>query len=282
MRVLGLAVVVFAFPIAARAEPHDGEPAATEASADRDAFRVDVGLELLARALTFDSRAFANAPPPMRSTSPGVRVAGEAYPFARDARPLVAGLGLAGEYDQALGLNLYAAASPGTALPVDQHHWSIGARFRHAFGDATMPTITAALDYTDRVFAVDRSSGMADMPDVDYAGFEPGIDVRVPVTPKIALLAGGRLTLLQSAGAITNASQYGSANIRGGRAMTALDFVLGRHTALRLEGDVAVLGLSFAGTGMLSNSRDGDPMTIDVGGATDRYWGGSATMAIFY
>ncbi|MGE5180969.1 MAG: hypothetical protein ACM31C_02855 [Acidobacteriota bacterium] len=283
MRGMALAVGLVLLPVVASAQPHDTDPAAPEASVDRESYRVDAGVALLSRALTFDTRSFLQAPPAMRSSTLGVRVAGEAYPFAtRDSRPQVAGWGIAGEYESALGLQLYQANASGMPLPVDQHRWMLGARFRYAFGDASMPTMTLALDYADRVFAVDRSTGNVDMPDVDYAGFEPGVDVRVPVTHTISLLVGSRLTLLQSSGDISSPSQYGRANITGGRAMTGLDFVVGRHLAVRLEGDVAVLGMSFDGSGMQANNRDGDPTTIDVGSATDRYWGGSATMAIFY
>jgi hypothetical protein len=42
------------------------------------------------------------------------------------------------------------------------------------------------------------------------------------------------------------------------------------------------LGLTFAGTGKLATGRDGDPTTMDVKGATDRYYGGAATLAVMY
>jgi hypothetical protein len=275
--------LVVAVPLVASAQPRDTDPQQADvASSARDTARVDLGLELMSRALSFESRAYPQAPPSLRSSSPGARIAGEVYPFARDPRPLVAGLGLAGEYEKSLGLHLAESTAPDLAIPVDQHRWSIGARFRYAFGDASMPTATLALDYADRVYAVDRSFAMVDVPDVAYAGFEPGVDVRAPITRTIALLAGARLLLLQSAGDIASDSQYGGAHVSGGRAMTGVDFVLGRHFAMRVEGDIAIVGMSFYGTGMQATNRDGDPSTLDVGGASDHYWGGSVTMAAYY
>ena len=37
--------------------------------------------------------------------------------------------------------------------------------------------MTFAADYGHRRFALDRTKGSIDMPDVDYGGFEPGVDV---------------------------------------------------------------------------------------------------------
>jgi hypothetical protein len=42
------------------------------------------------------------------------------------------------------------------------------------------------------------------------------------------------------------------------------------------------MGFAFTGTGQMSNNRDGDPMTKDVGGAADRYIGGAITLGVMY
>ena len=43
-----------------------------------------------------------------------------------------------------------------------------------------------------------------------------------------------------------------------------------------------MLGYSFKGNGELSNNRDADAATKDVGGAADRFIGGALTLAVSY
>jgi len=50
----------------------------------------------------------------------------------------------------------------------------------------------------------------------------------------------------------------------------------------RLAGEVTQLSLSFAGGGTLATDRDGNSSTVDVRGATDRYYGGAATVGVIY
>jgi hypothetical protein len=45
---------------------------------------------------------------------------------------------------------------------------------------------------------------------------------------------------------------------------------------------MAQFGFDFTGNGELTYNRDNDPMTPDVGGAADRYFGGAATLAVLY
>jgi len=251
---------------------------------ERAAVRVDAGPSASSRVLTFSSRGYPQAPPGYRNAAAGgVRVDGELYPlaFIAPSSP-VAGIGVAGSYDKTLGLEVAQPDAGMPRVPVDAHVWSVGARFRLGLGQEHGPTMTFAADYGHRRFALDRTKGSIDMPDVDYAGFEPGLDVRVPLGGTFALLAGGRATLLRAAGGIQNADSYGRAHITGGRAMVGLDVLLGTHVAMRLAGEAAMLKMTFYGTGVMTTSRDNDPMTLDVGGATDRYYGGSATVAVFY
>ena len=58
--------------------------------------------------------------------------------------------------------------------------------------------------------------------------------------------------------------------------------LLGKSFALKLDAKFMQFGYNFTGTGSQSNNRDGNPMTKDVGGATDRYIGGAATFAVLY
>jgi hypothetical protein len=251
---------------------------------DRAAVRVDAGVSVNSRVLSFSSRGFDQTPPSYRNAGvPGARVDGELYPLAFLSRTSPAsGIGVAGTYDKTVGLSVANPAAFGSTLKVDQHQWSIGGRFRYAFGESPSPAVTFALDYGHRAFKVDRSTATIDMPDVDYKGVAPGLDVQVPLGHTFVLLAGGRAELLQSAGEIQAPEQYGRTHIIGGHGMVGVDVVLGSHMAVRLAGEAAMYKMTFYGTGAMTTSRDGDPTTQDVAGASDRYYGGSATIAAYY
>jgi hypothetical protein len=283
MRRLAISLWWLLVPTLAGAQPSetDAVPQAEPRGLDRDGARVDVGVSMTSRYLEFNSRNFSGAPPALQSRAPGLRVAGELYPGVfSDPKSPWSRLGVGGSFDQTLGLTLVQAATPYFASPVDEHQWSLGARYRLPTGGDS--TVTFALDYSHRVFTVDRSLGMVDTPDTDYAGFEPGADVRAPITRRITLLAGARLILLTSAGSIATYNEYGHMHAMGASAMTGVDFTLATHVALRVTGEMAQIGMSFDGSGMQTSNRDGDPTTIDVGGATDRYYSGSATVAVYY
>ena len=76
--------------------------------------------------------------------------------------------------------------------------------------------------------------------------------------------------------------QYGQAKVFGFEGQAGLDIVLGDRFAIRLVAELAQVGYNFSGVGTLANSRDNDPSTKDVGGATDRSIGGAATLAVLY
>ncbi len=287
MRTLALSLLLVPTVAVAQPSETDEVPQPAERSLATDGARIDAGVSITSRYLDFNSRSFASAPPALRSSAPGMRVAGELYPYVfSDPHSRWSGLGIAGSYDQSLGLELAQATSQGVAsTAVAQRYWSLGARYRLATGDATSPTVTFALDYSHRVFAVDRTTVldmMIDTPDIDYAGFEPGVDVRAPITSRISLLVGARALLLTSAGDIASSRQYGHMHVTGASAMTGIDIALAAHVALRVTGELAQYGMSFDGTGQQTTNRDGDPTTVDVGGATDRYYGGSITFATYY
>ena len=116
----------------------------------------------------------------------GARVAGELYPLAfGNPNGVGGGLGLGGMFDQTIVLNLQSSAQPGTKFPVTQRRFDIGPRFRLLFGHSdTSPSVTLGVGYMKREFVVNRSALTAgntiDLPDVDYAGFDPGIEFRIP------------------------------------------------------------------------------------------------------
>jgi hypothetical protein len=276
-----------------RGDDDDSQSTSYE-GANRAAIRLDFGASVKNRKLLFNTRQIAK-PPKGYSNSPvpGARVALEVYPFAISARrATLAGLGFGIEYDRTLSLTVRLNPPGGGTvipLPTKQSHLMVDGRYRIVFGKTeTSPALTLSAGLGLRSFVVDRSllatgSGLVlDMPDVEYKMFSPGATFRWPVAKIIALTAAARGMLVFDAGAIQTKEEYGQATITGADASLGLDVVLGRHVGLRFAAEIAYLGFSFTGNGLQTTGRDGDPMSIDVGGATDRYLGGSAALVVMY
>ena len=258
-------------------------------SASHDAIRVDFGVSLLSRSLTFNSRSFEQAPKGYKNSPvPGGRLDAELFPFAiSKPTSAAAGLGIAGTYDQTFGLNLQSTAQPGTKFPATEKHYDIGVRYRIAFGSkVSSPSLTLAAGYGHWMFKVNRSALMQgnviDLPDVDYAGYTPGLMFRIPIGGTVALLFGGSALLVTTTGAIQTPAQYGQAKVTAGSGMFGLDIVFSNRYALRLAAEAAQMGFAFTGGAEMTNNRDGDPATKDVGGAADRYIGGAFTFGVLY
>jgi hypothetical protein len=258
-------------------------------NAAHDGIRVDMGVSVLQRKLTFNSRSFDKAPKGYKNGAvPGGRLAAELYPFALgNPTSAAAGLGIAGEYDQTFALNLQSTAQPGTKFPATERHYSIGLRYRIAFGSkATSPSLTIGAGYARHTFKVNRSALMMgnviDLPDVDYKGYDPGLMFRIPLGSNVALLFGGRALLVTTTGPIQTPAQYGQAKVTAGSGMFGLDFVFGNRYALRIAAEASQMGFAFTGGAEMTNNRDGEPATKDVGGAADRYIGGAATFGVLY
>lgn len=263
-------------------------PAAVH-SANRAALRVDIGGSMAGRNLRFDSRAFSDAPRSYKNAPvPGVRVGGELYPVALIApASWLAGFGVAADYDRTLSLTLRATNEMTVPMAIQEQHYAFGVRYRLAFGhQPTSPTLTLGAGYGARRFAVDRSGlqspSSLDLPDVDYRMFDPGAAFRLPLGGHVAVTLAGQGLLVTSAGAIQRADQYGAAKVLGGTASAGVEVLVNERLLIRLAAEATQLNLSFTGGGMLANSRDGDPASVDVHGATDRYYGGVATAAVTY
>ncbi|HEY4244840.1 MAG TPA: hypothetical protein VGM88_33725 [Kofleriaceae bacterium] len=266
------------------------EPAAPHArSANHDAIRVDIGISLAARNLSFNSRAFDQAPKTYtNSPVPGARLEGELFPFAfGNPNGGAAGLGIAGEYDRTLSLTLHTSNEPDVTIPSKQNHWVIGAIYRIAIGHApTSPTLTIGFGYGRRRFTTNRTGLMTesdlDLPDVAYSIVEPSVKFRMPFGRSIALLAMARGLIVTDAGPIATADSYGAGTVYGAEGALGVDIVLHDRVAIQLKGEFTQIGFTFQGVGEESNDRDMDPTTKDVGGAADRSYGASATFAILY
>jgi hypothetical protein len=181
---------------------------------------------------------------------------------------------------------------PAATVPVAQSSYSIGLRYRMAFGDTpTSATLTFGLGYGARTFTPEvarfqdpqaATDVARDAPATEYAVIDPGLKFRLPLGQRFAVSLGARGLVVLSSGGIQDGTSYGQATVFGAEAALALDIMLGRRFAVRLAGEFVQFGFSFAGKGTLSNNVDGDATSKDVSGLTDRSLGGSATVAVVY
>lgn len=251
---------------------------------------LEAGSSVISRRLTFSSRAFDEAPRGYPgSPVPAAHVAVEVYPLAlTSARNPASGIGAFAEYDKVLGLTTRTSQAQDVAMPTRQSRWTVGGKLRYAFGRApNLPSVTVGFGYGRRVFIVDRSglpTGAAlDLPDVDYRIYEPSFALRVPIgTDRLALTLGARGLLFKSAGRIQKPEEYGAAKLTGVDGEVAIDAAVTGNVLLRLRGSYTTIGYDFAGNGTQTNSRDGNPDTQDVGGASDRWMSAGAALAVVY
>ena len=252
---------------------------------------LEVGSTAITRRLTFSSRAnFDQAPNGYQgSPVPAAHVVVEAYPVAIALPHSAAGgIGLFFEYDRVFSLTTRTTEAMDVPLPTKQQKWTVGGKLRYAFGSKpSYPSVILGMGYGRRSFIVDRTAlpagAVLDLPDVDYTLYEPSFTLRVPFgTERLALAAVGKALLFKSAGAIQTAQEYGAAKITGAEAEAILDIGITRMVLLRLRGSFAQIGYDFTGNGAQTNSRDGDPDSQDVGGALDRWIGGSASLTVAY
>jgi len=259
-------------------------------SANRVAARIDLGVSFKNRSLTYNSRAnFPEGPKPFNNAPvPGARFEAELYPLAfANPKSVASGLGIAAEYDKTILLTLRTTAEPNVAVKANQQAYSIGARLRFVLGSsATAPSITLGAGYGKRRFTTDKSGltmqESLDVPDTNYTTIDPGLSIRIPFVPQLALIFGGRALIITDAGPIQQPTSYGRAKVFGAWGQAGFDIVLGNRFAIRLVGEFQQVGFAFTGTGDMARNRDKDPDTKDVGGLSDRSIGGSATLAVLY
>lgn len=258
--------------------------------ANRVAIRFDLGVSVQNRSLAFTSRKnnFPQAPNPYSNAPvPGMRFDVELYPLAfSNPNSVAAGLGLAAAFDRTFSLSLSTTDEPGVPVKATQQQWSAGVRLRIPFGGPRLPTLTLAGDYGIRAFTTDRGGLMdpssLDLPDTKYKFVAGGLDFRFPLAATVAFVGGGRAIGVLDAGPIQQPEQYGQARVFGVQANAGLDIVLRGRYALRFAGEFSQFGFAFVGNGAMSNSRDNDPTSKDVGGAADRSIGGAATFGVLY
>jgi hypothetical protein len=204
------------------------------------------------------------------------RIEGELYPFAFSNRgSKAAGLGIVGDYDKTFGLSI-AVPKTTVATPINQAHYSIGARYQLAIGSSA---IGLGVRYARRHYIADRSALMPpqvlDAPDVDYSAVAPGLTAQVRLAPKVALFAAIDAMLVLSTGAIQKSENYGAANVFGIDGGAGLDISLGKQLGLRFAAEYTQINLKFSGNGTMAGARG-------VTAATDRSFGMAITLAAMY
>ncbi|HET9625681.1 MAG TPA: hypothetical protein VFP84_30155 [Kofleriaceae bacterium] len=249
--------------------------------------RVDAGASVSQRRLSWGVRGGltpAQTPPPVVTSSGGVRIDGEIYPFAlANPSSSAAGLGFAALYDKSFGL---AIKVPGTNVTsaINQSHYSFGARYRINVGEAS--SIGLGLDYFGRTYIADRG-GLAqptvlDTPDFSYKAVSPSVAARTPLTPMITFFGVLDGLLMFDAGPAVKNNNYGTATVYGVELHTGLDIAFTKQIGLRVAAEYSQINLSFGGKGTMATGRDGDPATQDVMSATDRSIGVAATLGLTY
>jgi hypothetical protein len=198
------------------------------------AIAFDAGGAFARRTLTYDGGAMR--PPNVGTADPGVRIAGEVYPFSMDGLDSpAAGLGLYGEYGRTFGLSIDV---PGTSVsaPITDAHYSVGARYRFVFGQTTLAVGAA---YWRRYYTADRSgltlATQLDMPDVSYTAVAPGVLARIALSPTIGGFASLDLPLVLDAGPIVSSTNYGSASVLGFDFAAGVQFAVAPHYAVAGE-----------------------------------------------
>jgi hypothetical protein len=265
------------------------KPMAAAVHRRRGAMSLTAGVTVMTRELTFTTRPdMINAPqgytgPP----APAARVAGELYPLAIDSSRtgLAANIGIGFELDHVIGLQTQVdSGGMAVNLPTNEMRYSAGLRMRHAFGSKpTHPSIKLSANYSRLEFAVQKQEGVAiDLPNTSYTYFDPGLELRVPFTARVAMIAGARAMLMRSAGEVQQDDQYGTAKITGYDAGGGFEVAWSPRLVFQLAARYMAIGYEFQGDGEMSNNRDGDPMSIDVGGALDRYISGSLTAGYLF
>jgi hypothetical protein len=225
---------------------------------------IEAGLWVTRRRLKYEGAETAGSQPLLEFTAPAITsplVRLEVYPGAwTGAPPLAAGLGVFAEYSHSVGFEVKTEGASSERHPVTLTDLGAGLlwRIRPGWGATA---VTPAVAY--RRLALETSS-ITGLPDARLSGFELGLDLEVPLTARIAMLAGGGYELW------TDAEELVEGFFPGGSA---------RGWTGELGASVAVIGplslkavVEYAAT---SYSLDPDPTgTYRASGATDSYLGG--------
>jgi hypothetical protein len=256
------------------------------------------GFSFTSRNLSFTtSPGLTNKPQGYKGGLPvtGVYVGADLYPLAFNAknRSITRDLGLTFLFDRVLSISSQltytdmGGATQKVSLGTTEQHYALGVVFRHTLGTRPMaPTLFASVRYNRAKFVIDKATApmgvTVDIPNTDYTYVDPGLAIRYPVTPKIALDGGARVLVITNTGEMQSPDQYGAATVLGFDLDAGADYLLNKQWFVHAGLKLSTIGFSFKGAGTLSNNRDGDPTTVDVSAARDTYYGAIVTAGYLY
>lgn len=271
----------------ARTDGDAGSSLLSGGTAGAPAFDLDAGLGLTSRRLDFTvAEGVVDLPQSYRSNPvASTHVSGEIYPMAffGDARALPARFGITGGYDRVMlieSILQYNDMATGERMEVglttSHSVWNVGLTYRQLFGKSDRPiALRASLTFTKLAFAIDPADvppGVEfELPNVGYSYIDPGVSIHIPITRTISAEAGGNFIAVLGSGDISQDDAYGEGSAFGYRARLFVQYDLSSALSVRAGGQLMSIGHSFDGTGASSNGRDGDPNTLDVPAASDRY-----------
>jgi hypothetical protein len=248
------------------------------------------GLSFNARRMKFTYQSdLQNHPPPYN----GVPVAGlvldvTVFPlaFAHKDKSMLKNIGLTAMYDKVLFINSKSDPDgPGgnapVTLPTSQSRWAIGGVFRYPV--SKLLTVGGGLDYGKQSFTIKAAMGVSPgIPNTAYSILAPNVFARISVGSKLILGIDASYLKIGKAGQIENADQYGSATKNGFEGSLSVDYMLKKFLFARVAFKGELIGFTFTGAGgAMASNRDTDPEK-DVFGASDKYFGGIATVGYLY
>lgn len=274
------------------AEDEGEEGSVSESSEDEDegetnmlgpgerAVDAALGLSFTARKLSFTvKRGVMNVPPPYN----GVPVAGAdlditVFPLAigHKNKSALRGLGITGFYDKVIKIE---SKAQNVSLPTKQSRFGVGVVFRYPIGNLV---VGGMLRYGKQSFNIGSAGGIQPaLPDTEYTIIEPSAFVKYQVGQKITINLTGGFLGITNTGEIQQMDQYGAATVTGAEVEAGLDVMLTKNILVRAAFRFEQIGYKFKGVGA-QVERDNDPSSPDVGGAADRYIGGTVLAGYLY
>jgi hypothetical protein len=275
----------------------DGNPAEADAEADTDppleaaaalspgerAVDAVVGLSVTMRRMSFAVTQALRATPPGYKGIPvaGAVIDATVYPLAlgHTRGDQLKNLGIELIYDRVLKLSSQDPMTRKVYSTIEQR-FALHAVFRHTLGhSATPPVVLGTLGFVRQSFNI---LGEVDIPDVKYSILAPGAGIRFPLSAKLTLGADAKLLAILGTGQIGDPDKYGAASVLGFEGSAGADYQITPRIFARAALRIETIGFTFKGTGEQTNRRDGMPMSQDVFGARDTYFGGTATVGYLY
>ena len=267
----------------AKAEP---KVAGDTISPGERAVDVALGMSFVARRLNFTSSLSAGLSPPGYKQTvpvPGALIDATIYPlaFGHTKTDITKNIGVSVLFDQVIHINSQVnnIDKTTTKLQTTEGNYAFGGVIRFPL-NPTM-TVTGMARYGRQSFSIAHPTGVdVDMPSVAYSMVEGEGKLQYVFSPQITIDARLGVLVVLNAGNISDPDQYGKATGFGFETEIGADYLLTKSVFARASIRAETLGLSFNGSGLMTNNRDGDTTTIDVTAARDTYFG--ATVAVGY